>query len=120
MKHPIQPVEVDSRGVKRFKENKVVRWLLDNGGKDLNDIARQGFDREEQEQFAQLIGYSLSGASDLGYMSDAVLQAAEAYADGDEESLKEKEAYSQGYADGREAAFERIAEVVAESKESYV
>ena len=45
-KHPIQPVIVDKNNVHRFKENKIVRFLLDNGGFDMTDILpilKQGF-----------------------------------------------------------------------------
>jgi len=76
-KHPIQPLEIDGAGVLRFKENMIVRFILDHGSVDMNDIARKGFTREDREQFAQLIGYSHSGASDLEYMSDEVLDASE-------------------------------------------
>lgn len=78
MTHPIQPLIEDSQGVVRFKANAIVQHLLDNGGIDLNQIAALDFSREDREQFAQLIGYSWSGACDLGYMSDEVLDAAEA------------------------------------------
>jgi hypothetical protein len=54
-------------GVKRFKSNAIVRWLLDDGPFDLNRIAVRGFDVEDQRQFAQLIGYSVSGYQDLSY-----------------------------------------------------
>jgi hypothetical protein len=73
----MQPVIVDEHGIHRFKENKIVSWLLDvRGPKSLNDIALQGFPREDEEQFAQLIGYSVSGACDLSYMSADVCNAA--------------------------------------------
>ena len=75
--NPIQPVEDDGKGVLRFKGNAIVRWLLDNGPFTLNDIAAKEFSREDREQFAQLIGYSLSGAQDLSYMSTEVLVAAD-------------------------------------------
>ena len=79
--HPIQPlVMVDD--VQRFRANKVVRYLLDHGGIDLNKIAMLDFPREDQEQFAQLIGYSLSGFADLPYASDEVYVAAQKMADG--------------------------------------
>jgi len=78
MTQPIQPLYEDERGVVRFKPNAIVQHLLDNGGIDLNQIAGLDFSREDREQFAQLIGYSLSGAGDLGYMTDEVLDAAEA------------------------------------------
>lgn len=76
-RHPMQPVDFDGkaqphseRGVIRFKLNAIVQWLLDNGGKDLNDIARQDFTDADRTQFAQLIGYSVSGWGDLSYVSD--------------------------------------------------
>lgn len=75
--HPIQPLMDDGKGVVRFKENKIVSYLLDNGGIDLNKIAKLDFSREDREQFAQLIGYSHSGASDLWYVSDCVLKVSE-------------------------------------------
>lgn len=75
-RHPIQPVERDKNGTLRFKGNAIVRFLLEHGPFDMNDIARGDFTREDREQFAQLIGYSLSGASDLSFMSSEVLDAA--------------------------------------------
>lgn len=78
--HPIQPLVVEA-GVKRFKANAIVRHLLDHGGIDMNQLAVLPFSREDREQFAQLIGYSHSGAHDLGYMSSEVLDAAERMAD---------------------------------------
>lgn len=68
--HPVQPVEDDGNDVIRFKDNKIVRHLLDNGGIDMNQLARLDFSREDRVQFAQLIGYSVSGFSELSYVSD--------------------------------------------------
>jgi hypothetical protein len=81
---PMQPVYRDEHGTIRFRENDVVRALLDrdtergrvypdfparsDGG--LNWIAMQDFSRADQEQFAQLIGYSISGYHELSYVSD--------------------------------------------------
>lgn len=76
-KHPIQPLQLDDKGVLRFKENAIVRHLLDNGGIDLNKLARLEFSREDREQFAQLIGYSLSGFGELGYATDATYAVAQ-------------------------------------------
>ena len=76
--HPIQPLGIAEDGVLRFKQNAIVRHLLDKGGIDLNQIACLDFSREDREQFAQLIGYSHSGAHDLSYVSSEVLAAAEA------------------------------------------
>ena len=75
-KHPIQPLVKDEQGVVRFQGNAIVRYLLDNGGIDMNKLACLPFSGEDREQFAQLIGYSHSGASELGYMTDDVLDAA--------------------------------------------
>lgn len=70
-KHPRQPTYTDEHGVERFVENEIVRWLLDNGRLDMNDIARQRhFSDEDRRQFAQLIGYSVSGYYDLSYAED--------------------------------------------------
>lgn len=84
MRHPIQPLQLDDKGVLRFKENKIVCHLLDNGGIDMNDLARKDFSREDREQFAQLIGYRLSGYADLGYVTDATYAAAQAVGDNPE------------------------------------
>jgi hypothetical protein len=75
-RHPIQPLEHDENGVIRFKANAIVKHLLDAGGIDLNQLARMEFAREDREQFAQLIGYSLSGFSGLDYVSAETLAAA--------------------------------------------
>lgn len=84
MKHPMQPV-YDDHGIARFKDNKIVRYLLDNGGTDLNKIACMQFDQNDEEQFAQLIGYSVGGFGDLSYASAEVIAAADKLA---EEILK--------------------------------
>ena len=76
-KHPIQPIEVDAHGVSRFKENKIVRFLLEAGPFDLNQLAYMNFSREDREQFAQLIGYSVSGFGDLSYASKDVVATAD-------------------------------------------
>lgn len=51
-------------------------YLLKNGGISLNDLAGLTFTQEDQTQFAQLIGYSLSGAGDLSYFDDETWEAA--------------------------------------------
>lgn len=43
----------------------------------MNDLACMEFSQEDREQFAQLIGYSLSGYGDLSYVSDESYDAAE-------------------------------------------
>lgn len=76
-KHPIQPIVTDEHGTKRFKANKIVQHLLYNGGINLNQLACLDFSREDHEQFAQLIGYSVSGAGDLSYFSKETYDAAQ-------------------------------------------
>lgn len=68
--HPPQPLETDKNGILRFKQNAIVRYLLDNGPHDLNAIALLPFSAEDRSQFAQLIGYSLSGYGELDYVSN--------------------------------------------------
>ena len=80
MNHPIQPIEKDSHGSLRFKPNKIVQHLLRHGGIDLNQIACLDVPQEDAEQFAQLIGYSLSGFGELSYVRDETFNAAEAMA----------------------------------------
>jgi hypothetical protein len=79
--HPMQPIVLDEVGVFRFKENAIVCALLDTGTLDMNKIAMMTFSREDREQFAQLIGYSVEGASELSYVSDALIERAQAECD---------------------------------------
>jgi hypothetical protein len=92
--HPMQPIVQDDHGTIRFRANAVVRSLLDrdtersrrfpkfparsDGG--LNWIATQEFLPEDEEQLAQLIGYSISGYHELSYVSDESAAQASAIA----------------------------------------
>lgn len=70
---PMQPVAKNDEGVLRFRKNKIVEYLLERGrehGIDLNHLATRDFPQEDQEQFAQLIGYSVCGYHELPYVSD--------------------------------------------------
>jgi hypothetical protein len=75
--HPMQPLELDDHGILRFKQNAIVRFLLDAGVFDMNTIALMPFSNEDREQFAQLIGYSYGGFCDLSYVSDETWQLAD-------------------------------------------
>lgn len=78
MKHPIQPIEIAHDGAVRFKENKIVRHLLNTHPScGLNELAAMEFDVEDMRQLAQLIGYSLSGYGTLSYVRDEDYSAAE-------------------------------------------
>jgi hypothetical protein len=68
---PIQPVYLDSNGHIRFLDNRIVRDVLEVSklnGYGLNEIALNRYTQEEHQQFAQLIGYSVSGYGDLSYV----------------------------------------------------
>ncbi len=93
MKHPIQKLYKDSNDIHRFVENPIVRYLLDAGPFDMNDLAIRFHGdehREDAEQFAQLIGYSLGGFSELSYVSDEAYKAAYKAAFGEKEEVSEK------------------------------
>jgi len=80
MTHPVQPLLRDPDGVIRFKPNAIVAYLLHvarRHGVDLNELAVMPFTQEDREQFAQLIGYSLSGFGELSYVSAETLARAE-------------------------------------------
>ena len=80
---PMQPLVIDGHGTLRFKENPIVRKLLDYAterGYGLNEIAMKQFDAEDQMQLAQLIGYSLSGYGMLSYVTDDSYERAAASA----------------------------------------
>lgn len=81
----MQPLVYDSNGTLRFKANRIVADLIDRATAakimDLNTIRAEAqlhnkYTKEEQQQFAQLIGYSLSGYAELGYVTDAAWKRA--------------------------------------------
>jgi hypothetical protein len=78
--HPVQPLITDEHGTTRFKENAIVSFLLDRAREtkiaDMNLLATIPFTQEDREQFAQLVGYSLSGFGELSYVSDATYERA--------------------------------------------
>ena len=81
--HPIQPLISDNQGTLRFQSNALVRYLLDHGPFDMNDLAGVQCSNEDREQFAQLIGYSLHGFGGLPYVSTETYDAACRMADSD-------------------------------------
>ena len=83
-RHPNQPIVIDPHGVARFMENKLVRMLLDHGtktGMGLNELAvlssEHGVSRNDWQQLAQLIGYSVNGYGDLSYADGRTVAAAD-------------------------------------------
>lgn len=68
---PMQPLVRDEHGVVRFRENKLVCWLLEHGPHDMNALALlPDIPREDHAQFAQLIGYSVFRYAELPYAID--------------------------------------------------
>lgn len=77
--HPMQPL-VSDNGTIRFQQNSIVRFLLDSGPFDLNQLATMDFDDEDWNQFAQLLGSSVSGFCDLSYAKPSTVELADAMA----------------------------------------
>lgn len=89
---PMQPVIKDEDGAPRFRENAIIRYIVDHAGDvvhpgapaidpdtgrpfhqgrlDLGKLMTLDFPQEDREQFAQLMGYSISGYHELSYVSD--------------------------------------------------
>jgi hypothetical protein len=89
---PMQPVYQDDNNVVRFRANAIIRYIIDHAGDvvhqgspaidpatgrpmhqgrlDLSKLATLDFPQEDQEQFAQLMGYSVCGYHELSYVSD--------------------------------------------------
>jgi hypothetical protein len=80
----MQSVFKDEDGILRFRENAIVRYLLDLARKhkiaDLNSLAELPFCQEDREQFTQLIGYAITGYHELSYVSDESAAQASALA----------------------------------------
>ncbi len=74
--HPIQPLEIDAHGTLRFKANDIIRQLVDTGVISMNNIAMLDVSEDDRNQFAQLVGYSLSGYGSLSYANDLTYEAA--------------------------------------------
>jgi hypothetical protein len=68
--HPMQPVYRDENDVVKFKPNKIIEYLFDIGALDLNRIAAMEFPAEDRMQLSQILGYSVSGYSDLSYVTN--------------------------------------------------
>ena len=77
MKHPMQKIYLDDHGTARFCRNEIIRHLCDSGALDLNRIATMGFSDEDHMQLAQLLGYSVSGFSDLSYADEKTVRLAD-------------------------------------------
>ena len=101
--HPMQPVYLDDGRTVRFRENAIVRYIVDHAGDlvhpgaatidpatgrpyhqgrlDLSKLTDLDFPQEDREQFAQLMGYTITGYHELSYVSDASCEEASALAE---------------------------------------
>lgn len=107
--HPIQPVYKDELGTIRFKANAIVTYLLDKGPFDMNHLVLQDFSQEDREQFAQLIGYSLSGFGELSYTKDETYETASKMAEND---ISESDAKIEYLTETLETVREGLREIV--------
>jgi hypothetical protein len=76
---PLQPLYRDAEGEIRFRENKFVRYMLNelrDHGIGLNELSNLQFDDDDWDQLMQLIGYSLDGYGDLSQTTPARLARA--------------------------------------------
>lgn len=88
LKHPRQTIGWDDNNVIRFKENKIINWMLDQGRAgnefNLNTIALKAhlgeFSIGDATQFWQLLGYSVSGYGDLSLIPAEEVEACDAEA----------------------------------------
>lgn len=86
---PQQPIVVVADKVIRFRANRIVEMLYTKavagqkfGLNDIAVLAHQGvFTKAEQMQFAQLLGYSVSGFGELSYAHPLVVAEADARAE---------------------------------------
>jgi hypothetical protein len=81
MKQPIQPLYKTETGQVRFHPNAIVDFLYEwckSKGMGMNELAMMNFSKEDRQQFAQLIGYSLCGYGELqSYVDDDAYNQAE-------------------------------------------
>lgn len=111
--HPMQPLIQDhDTATIRFKQNAIVRYLVDKHG-DYDLLMRLG-SKDDYTQLMQLIGYSVSGFGDLSVVDDSVKDLADRQAEQLLEG-KPQEApgftdttWRQGYDAGRAAAFQQV------------
>ena len=77
----LQPIEIDKNGTARFRSNKIVQLLLDDGKYDMGRLALLPFSDSDRAQFAQLIGYSVCGFGELNYADKDQVGHADAIAE---------------------------------------
>lgn len=74
--YPIQPIISYENRVIRFKENQIVRDLFDtHPSLDMQAITKRDYSETDRQQFAMLIGHTISGFNKLSYANDDVYNA---------------------------------------------
>lgn len=79
-KHPMQPIVRGPDGLPRFKQNAIIRHLVDTGALNLNALAEMAFSDEDNEQLVQLLGYTIDRFASLDFVDRETVEAAEAAA----------------------------------------
>lgn len=80
-RHPMQPIQFVGNVI-RFKQNAIVRLLIDTHPTiDMNTLACMELSQADRNQFAQLIGYSVSGFGELSYAFPSDVAEADSIAD---------------------------------------
>lgn len=79
--NPMQPVFIDNYGASQFKSNKIVKFLYEQLHGGMNTLMQMDFTKNDRQQFAQLIGYSVSGYSELNYVDETAYLRAQAQAE---------------------------------------
>lgn len=75
---PMQPLELDGDGRVVFKENPIVKFLLDAGPFDLGQLRLMpNLPIWAMEQFYQLIGYSVDGFGEISIFRKEIKDAAD-------------------------------------------
>jgi len=76
-KHPMQPIFLDEQGVARFKENPIIRFLLNEAHANISHVVNSGFSQEDIDQFTQLLGCSVCAFGDYGFASKKAVKKAD-------------------------------------------
>lgn len=84
----MREIVFDDQGNIRFKANAIVAWLFDTQRINLNEIVMHKWPIEDQEEFWQMLGYSVSGYGDLSFARPETVAAADEIA---QQMLESKE-----------------------------
>ena len=66
--HNCFPIYTDENGIKRFKENAVIKWMFQKF--NILDILSNSFSERDLLQFVMLMGHSLCYLSEISWISE--------------------------------------------------